>query len=249
MKTTVSINQITTILQELTIQNVCLKEYAMKTKKAVQIYSLTVPASTQQKSFSLFDSPSTQTLYFPAKEEAQLYQGKYYPTVSLDKTVHVAVQDKDKQGNDRWVLIRKTEDMRNSEHNQKLDRSDYYKHSLYFSAAPSLEKAIAENPDSVFVVRKSDETRWSDEGQMGGPSSTTIIYDCSDIVDKDTRFLYVSGHERWFVERGEDLTITSALDLKLENDMQINQQRIDELLDEQERLTQQQRRLGASKRF
>lgn len=214
----------------------------MKIIKAHTLFSINVPVTTPKPNLSFFEPASTETLYFNSEQEAQLYQEKFHPTLNLDKNVHIAIKDQNKEGNTHWVLIRNVESMHLSNHNQKINPHDYYKHSIYFGAADSLKQAIAENSDSVIVVKECNRFDRNDDSEMGGPSSTTIIYDCADTVDKDTRFLHVSKNGNWFIERGAEVSLVSMAELKNENDLKINRQRIAVLLEEQKSLIEQSKK-------
>lgn len=205
----------------------------MKIKKAVNLYSLVAPRQTPD--FGFFTPQGSETLYFKSLEEAQLYQKANYPGEAVKSEGLVAVEDRDKQGKDRWVLINKVENMRESNQN-KAERDRYYGRYKAYEATAGLEIAIKNNPSSVIAVREVSASTKEDEGQFGGPSSTTSVYDSVDVVTADTRFLYVNGDERWFVERGPEITLVDASKL-------VKSQRITQIQDQQRQLDAERERL------
>jgi len=218
----------------------------MKIKKATHIYTLTIPSEGVHNNKGFFDATATETLYFQSLEDAQLFQAAYYPHLRLDKESLLAVQDTDRQGAERFVLIKKVENMYYSDHNQKRGTGRTY--SQEYAVTPELEAIINRNPDSVFVVRESKREEEGYDGAFGYElRKLTIIYTGSDVVDNASLFLYVSGEERWFVERGREVKITSALELKVQNEFQANQVKIQELLAEQDRLARMQTQFAPRK--
>lgn len=219
----------------------------MKIKKAVNVYTLVVPSNKPTTSF--FAVQGEETLYFKAKEEAELYQQSLHPSLKIVATPLLAVEDKDKQGKDRWVLLSKVEDMSMSNYNKEHDQHDYYRHSESYEATTQLQQAIKNNPSSVIAVREINSTNYeTDSGSgFGGPSSTTHIYDVVDDITKETRFLFVSEkrpygtQERWFVERGGEISMTDASQL-------IKQLRIKEIQAQQANLDAEKARLEESLR-
>lgn len=215
----------------------------MPIKAPCKIYSLTIPGEKSVNSLMFFSSSNEQTLYFKSREEAEVYKDTYHPHLSLNNGFLIAAEDRDGQGKLHWVLIDKVEDMRNSNHNKSQDQSNYYRHSMYYSATPSLEEMIHRNSSSIFTVTESKRENYESDGQMGGPSSTTVFYDITDTIDKDTRFLYVSGHERWFVQSGREISITDASSLTLEQEIKATSMKLQLLLAKKEQSEQEQRQL------
>lgn len=214
----------------------------MKIKRTVNVYSIKVPGTNHPTSF--FDATSYSKLYFKSREEAQLFQQLRYPNLSVTKEEKIAILDQDKKGNDRWVILNLVEDMRNSNNNKGNTCSGYYTTNVDYIAAPNLEEIIKENKNSVIVVKEVDKHSWeTDSGAgYGGPSGEKITYDCADTVDAATRFLYVDEHDnRWFVERGPEVVMTSADDLVLQYKLQENQRAIKRLQAEQEAMERELR--------
>ena len=152
-------------------------------------------------------------------------------------------------GKERWVLIKKTEDMSNPGLNSSH-------HTVRYNLHPSLEKAIKENPSTVLAVKifmkvqkslkssssacTTNESECDSLEHLDYSSSTTITYDGATENDKDIEFLYVSGQERWIIEQGQEITLTDTSYLLRERDIaqlrssiETSQQKLDELLAEQ----------------
>lgn len=219
----------------------------MKIKRTVNVYSITIPGKGNPSSF--FEASNYSKLYFKSLEEAQLYQQLHYPQLSITNEKRVAILDQNKNGNDRWVLLNLTEDMRYSNANKGNAGRGYSTIDVDYIASPQLEAVIKENKNSVIVVKEIDNHSWeTDSGcGFGGPSGSKITYDCSDTVDSSTRFLYVDNNDsRWFVERGPEIILTPADDLVLRFKLQENKMTVAKLLAEQEAM---ERELQQSKRY
>lgn len=175
----------------------------MRIAKAIKVYSITVPTSAPRRTSSFFDSPSNQTLYFRSREEAENHQKAHYANLSLRIDSKIAAEDKDEQGNDRWVLINKVENMLESNHNKSLNRQNYYLHEVNYVASASLKTAIDSHPSSVIAVKKLNiNEEYYPASHYWVSHETQIVYGVANEVDDETRFLYVAGSERWFVESG-----------------------------------------------
>lgn len=205
----------------------------MKIKKAVKLYSIVVPRQQQDQSF--FQANGVDTLYFKSRQEAELYQQAHYPDLQVTSSDLLAVEDKDKEGRDRWVTIREVEEFNDPVRN-KCHGSYTPVDTYTYAVSPALEQAIRTNPSSVIAVIDIKTDIKENSGAYGGPDHITITYDGVDSGAAATRFLYVEGFKRTFVERGQEVNVIDASQL-------VKQHQIRELQLLQEQLAAEQARL------
>lgn len=212
----------------------------MKIKKAVKLYSISIPDAKSSSGF--FGSYDTSKLYFKSQDEAKLYQELHYPNLRVSSEKIIVIHDEGNNGKDRWVSLNLVEDMQCSNVNKANRPNDYYAMHVNYLATPHLEEIIKSNPSSVIAVKVVDTHHWeTDSGSgFGGPHGTKYTYECSDIVDSATSFLYVDDKGgRWFVERGHEIDVTNANDLVLRQQLDKNKSAVANLLAEQAILERQ----------
>lgn len=219
----------------------------MKIKKTAIFYTLSVPTRSDVEFFS---SASNQMLYFRTYEEASLFQKKHYPELSISQNPEIAILEKDEHGKNSWILIKKMEDLSNPKANSS-------QHNVSYKFHPSLERTIKDNPSTVIAVtirEKNERSQKSSScgcatdkgvcdkvGHFKSSSSTAITYDEPYGHEKDIEFLYVSGQERWIIKQDKEITLTDTSYLIRERDIaqlrssiEVSQQKLDELLAEQQ---------------